>query len=114
MPQVDHIFPQSLLSKEKVKSPETGRMVMKYRAPERDQLANCMLLSRVENGAGGKANTPPDIWFANKKPEYLEKHLIPRDRSLWHLSRFEDFIAARKQLLLDRFRSLGVLPRSTT
>ncbi len=38
LPQVDHIFPQSLLSEQKVRNPE-GRMVMKYRAPERDELA---------------------------------------------------------------------------
>ena len=58
LPQVDHIFPQSLLSEQKMRNPETGRMVMKYRPPERDQLANCMLLSR-ENGAGGKTTRPP-------------------------------------------------------
>lgn len=112
LPQIDHIFPQSLLREEKVKNPDTGRMVMKYRASERDQLANCMLLSRDENGAGGKSDIPPDIWFADKPPEYLQRHLIPTDRSLWHLSKFEEFISARKQLLLSHFRSLGVLPRS--
>ena len=31
LPQVDHIFPQSLLREQKMVNPETGRMVMKYR-----------------------------------------------------------------------------------
>ncbi len=113
LPQIDHIFPQSLLSQQKVKNPETGRMVMKYRAPERDQLANCMLLSREENGAGGKTDTPPAEWFAKRlseDPQYLEKHLIPKDTTLWELDRFEDFIVARKKLLLEHFRVLKVLP----
>ncbi|OHC73573.1 MAG: hypothetical protein A3G18_07955 [Rhodospirillales bacterium RIFCSPLOWO2_12_FULL_58_28] len=110
LPQVDHIFPQSLLCVEKVKNPETGRMVMKYHAAERDQLANCMLLSREENGAGGKTDTPPAKWFAEKDDAYLGKHLIPRDKSLWELSRFEDFIVARQKLLCDHFRYLNVLP----
>jgi hypothetical protein len=117
LPQVDHIFPQSLLIQEKVRNPETGRMVMKYRASERDQLANCMLLSQEENGAGGKSDTPPAKWFAKRvaeDSEYLDKHLVPKDRTLWELDRFEDFIVARKKLLLEHFRALKVLPVSLT
>lgn len=34
---------------------------------------------------------------------YLNLHLIPKDRDLWTLDRFEDFIEARKQLILDKF-----------
>ena len=48
LPQVDHIFPQSRLKQVKIKSPETGRPVMKYRDAARNQLANCMLLTREE------------------------------------------------------------------
>jgi len=110
LPQVDHIFPQSLLREQKVENPETRRMVMRYRAPERDQLANCMLLSREENGAGGKTAIPPETWFADKSAAYLQKHLIPPDPALWRIDRFEDFIAARKVLLREHFRVLTVLP----
>jgi hypothetical protein len=113
LPQVDHIFPQSLLIQEKVKNPETSRMVMRYGAPERDQLANCMLLSQEENGAGGKTDTRPVEWFAKRvaeDPEYLDKHMIPKDKALWELDRFEDFIVARKKLLLVHYRALKVLP----
>jgi len=45
LPQVDHIFPQSVLKDVKVLNPETGRMVTKYREAQRNQLANSMLLS---------------------------------------------------------------------
>jgi hypothetical protein len=110
LPQVDHVFPQSLLRLERVLNPESGRMVMKYRAADRDQLANCMLLSREENGAGGKTDTPPAEWFADRPTGYLEKHLIPQDKDLWEPNRFEDFIATRKELLRDRFRLLKILP----
>ena len=54
MPQIDHIFPQSVLKRIKVTNPDTGRQVMKYTSDIRNQLANCMLLSREENGAGGE------------------------------------------------------------
>jgi hypothetical protein len=83
---------------------------MKYREGDRNQLANCMLLSREENGAGGKSDTPPVEWFAGKDDAYLEKHLIPRDRDLWQLDRYEDFIKARKSLLVEHFRKLRLLP----
>ncbi|MBI3684385.1 MAG: HNH endonuclease, partial [Acidobacteria bacterium] len=109
LPQVDHIFPQSALKRVKVENPKTGRKdVMKYRDAERNQLANCMLLSREENGAGGKGDTSPEDWFRDKSEDYLQRHLIPDDPPLWRLERFEDFIAARKKLIRERFSYLLV------
>jgi uncharacterized protein with ParB-like and HNH nuclease domain len=108
LPQIDHIFPRSRLEQVKIVNPETGRQVMKYRDNARNQLANCMLLSRQENGAGGKGDTPPDDWFVGKNKDYLEMHLIPQDSSLWSMDRYEDFIEARKKLILGRFKDLLV------
>ena len=112
MPQIDHIFPQSLLKKVKVTNPETRRKVMKYTSKIRDQLANCMLLSREENGAGGKGDISPEEWFEGKEAGYLKKHLIPEDRDLWKIERFEDFIEERKKLIRGRFRALLASPSS--
>lgn len=107
LPQVDHIFPQSLLRTVKVVNPENGRMsLMRYKEAARNQLANCMLLTQQENGAGGKTDIPPEEWFADKPQEYLEMHLIPQDPALWKLDRYEDFLAARKALILGKFTNL--------
>ncbi len=107
LPQVDHIFPQSVLRKVKTLNPRTGRNdLMKYKEGERNQLANCMLLTQQENGAGGKSDTLPEIWFADKDESYLEMHMIPRDRNLWKIDRFEEFITARQRIVLERFRHL--------
>jgi hypothetical protein len=110
LPQIDHIFPQSVLKDTKVLNPETNRMVMKYDAGKRNQLANCMLLSLEENGAGGKGDMLPEEWFpkriAEVGPEYLKMHLIPPDPALWKLDRFEDFIYERQKLIQDRFKTL--------
>jgi hypothetical protein len=106
LPQVDHVFPTSLLRKEKYPSPDTGRLVMKYKDEDRNQLANCMLLTRDENGAGGKSDIPPSIWFANKSSDYLDKHLIPNDPALWEIENFDRFIDARKELIRNRFAAL--------
>jgi hypothetical protein len=103
-PQIDHIFPQTLLRKVKVANPETGKMnLRKYREADRNQLANCMLLTAVENGAGGKSDIPPEQWFADKSEAYLDMHLIPKDPALWKLEKFEEFIAARKMLIRSKF-----------
>jgi len=67
-----------------------------------------MLLSREENGAGGKADILPHEWFSNKDDDYLEKHMIPRNPQLWRLEKFEEFIAARKKLIKESFRELLV------
>jgi len=83
---------------------------MRYREGDRNQLANCMLLTAKENGAGGKSDTPPDEWFVGPRAEesYLEMHLIPNDPSLWKLERFDDFIVERKKLIVEKFRTLIV------
>jgi hypothetical protein len=102
-PQVDHIFPQSKLKQVKVANPSTGRMdILKYKWWERDQLANCMLLTAMENGAGGKCDTLPDVWFADKDEKYLDRHLVPRNRELWKLANFERFVEARKALIVEK------------
>jgi hypothetical protein len=96
------------LRKVKMANPETGKMnLTRYKTNERDQLANCMLLTAAENGGGGKSDTPPDEWFVGerKSEEYLEKHLIPKDPALWKLDRFDDFLVARKKLILNKFKS---------
>jgi hypothetical protein len=114
LPQVDHIFPQSALKKVKIENPKTRRRdLMKYREADRNQLANCMLLSREENGAGGKSDTLPEDWFKGKDESYLEKHLIPQDPSLWKLDRFDDFIDERKNLIRERFKSLLITTTGT-
>lgn len=116
LPQVDHIFPQSLLRKVKKVNPSTGRSdMLRYREGERSQLANCMLLTAEENGAGGKGDTPPEQWFVGKRADekYLDMHLIPKDPSIWKLDRFPDFIEARKALIRRKFEHLLVQTSAT-
>jgi len=114
LPQVDHVFPQSALKRVKAPNPNTGAMnIMKYREGDRNQLANCMLLTAAENGAGGKSDIPPDEWFKDKEPAYLDRHLIPPDPALWKLDRFEDFITERKKLIKAKFAYLLSAPAAS-
>lgn len=114
LPQIDHVFPQSALKKVKAPNPNTGKMnVMKYREGDRNQLANCMLLTAAENGAGGKGDTPPEEWFKDKDAAYLDRHLIPPDPALWKLDCFDDFIAERKKLIKAKFAYLLSVPAAS-
>lgn len=110
-PQVDHIFPQSRLKAIKDANPDTGkRNLLRYRAEERDQIANCMLLTAEENGPGGKGAKPPVEWFdvarfgsREAQQRYFRLHLIPDDPELWKLENYTRFIEARKVLIQDKF-----------
>ena len=106
LPQVDHIFPQSILKSIKITNPTTGRSKMKYGDAERNQIANCMLLTASENGAGRKGDTPPETWFVGKDDAYLDMHLIPHNKELWKIENYEKFVQERKKLLIDNFNML--------
>jgi uncharacterized protein with ParB-like and HNH nuclease domain len=104
LPQIDHIFPQSELKKIKdVNQEPGGKDSRKYSKKEINQIANLMLLTAQENGAGGKSNKTPEEWFLDKNDEYLDLHLIPKDKELWKIEKFEQFIEWRKKLIVDKF-----------
>ena len=110
-PQIDHIFPQSLLKSIKVINAE-GKKISKYKKIDIDQLANIMLLTAFENGGSGKSDTPPDEYFSlmiSKDANFLEKHCIPTDPNLWHEKNFNLFIEERKNLILNKFRNIGLI-----
>lgn len=116
-PQVDHIFAQSLLKRVKDINPETNRSILRYRAEQRDQIANCMLLTQAENGFSGKCDKTPEEWFsplrfstAEAHKQYLDLHLIPNEPSLWKLESFDAFVEARKELIKEKF---GYMLRNT-
>ncbi len=106
LPQVDHIFPQSLLKQVKYLNHNTGKEISRYKPAIINQIANCMLLTAQENGAGGKTDTSPELWFENKSSDYLNKHLIPQDKNLWKLENYDDFIAARKLMIVNKFNNM--------
>lgn len=103
-PQIDHIFPQSALKSLKTINPSTGvKNILKYKREDRDQIANCMLLTQKENGAGGKKDIIPEEWFKDKDDHYLDMHLIPKNKELWKLENYEKFIDERKELIAKKF-----------
>lgn len=104
-PQADHIFPQSLLKKKMVTG-ENGKSRRRYLKADIDQIANLMLLTADENGAGGKGDMTPEEWLRDKDDEYLEMHLIPNNPILWNVDSYPAFIEERKKLILEKFKPL--------
>lgn len=107
LPQQDHIFPQWVLKEEKQINPVTGRWGRKYDKNARDQIANLALLTTKENGFTGKSGQLPDKWLPEQikqDPTFLARHLIPNDPELWKLENYQDFVAARRKLILEKFK----------
>lgn len=107
LPQQDHIFPQSALKEEKHFNEKTSRWGRKYDKNTRDQIANLALLTAKENGFTGKSGQLPEHWLPEevaKDPQFLERHLIPKDPELWKLDNYPKFIEARRKLILEKFK----------
>jgi hypothetical protein len=86
--QVHHIFPKALLY-------EAG-----YGRNQVNAVANFCFLTQDANLTIGTRQ--PEDYFAEVKerhPGALASQWIPDDRSLWHIDRYPDFLAARRELL---------------
>jgi len=93
--QVHHIFPKALLKRAGVPR------------KDRDEIANLAFLAARPNRK--IAARAPDLYLAEiaeRHPERLEAQAIPLERNLWKLDRFEDFLAARRELLARAVNSL--------
>ena len=86
---IDHIIPKALLKSRDLK--------------DVNQLANLTVLSEADNKSKGKKTLVE--WLREFDEDTLkahcERHAIPFDKSLWVPERFDDFIAARKKLIVS-------------
>ena len=71
---IDHLFAQDNFKNSRLKE-------------FRDDFGNLALVIGNENS--GKKNLPLDKWLATRSPEYLKRHLIPVDQSLWHIEQYQ-------------------------
>ena len=84
-----HIFPSAYLRNNGISN--------RY---QRNALANFTWLTKPCNRE--ISATPPEEYFPrynDKYPGVLEKHWIPMDSSLWKVENYQDFLAARRELL---------------
>ena len=90
----DHIHPRALLEKAKVSQLKIN------------SIGNLQLIDSQSNR--GKSDKELSDWI-NKdvlnKREYISRHLIPEDESLWTSDRFNGFLRARLRLIADKIKS---------
>lgn len=105
----DHIFPTKMLKAHGYGQDDTGRYVLAQ------EISNRMILTQVANRS--KSDTEPSIYLTaarDKFPSAMDKQCIPEDESLWHVERFEEFLAARRKMISDTLNdyidSLGTTP----
>ena len=89
---VDHIFSRNKLSFSALNRP--GEIGLYWR---RDAIENLCLLTESENESKGSRDL--DDWLSTRDDAFLDRHLIPRDRNLWKIEAFGDFIKSRRELL---------------
>lgn len=94
---IDHIHPRSRLKKAGIDESKIN------------SFGNLQLLDIKDNRNGKRAKEFGD-WIKigvldETRPQYLKKHLIPEDTSLWYSDRFDDFLSARLQLIVDKIKS---------
>jgi hypothetical protein len=96
----DHIFPYSVLK-------DMGYGINNRRKYSLAQgITNRAILTEVANR--GKATKLPENYLAeveNKFPQALKLQCIPRDRELWKLENYENFLEARRCLLAEELNA---------
>ena len=87
---VDHIQPKEKLA-------EKG-----YSDEQINCIANLELLNAVENSK--KNDILLNVWLRQieNQQEYISKHLIPEDSTIWVISKFPSFLNARKKLIVEK------------
>jgi Protein of unknown function DUF262 len=98
----DHLFAQSLFKPAELM--QNGRAEW---ISQKDRLGNlCLLLARENIG---KQDKSLEDWLLSREPEFLRRHLIPEDKTLWKFENFPKFLEEREKLIKKRIISvLGV------
>ena len=93
---IDHIMPEHILKQKN------------YKDTDINNIKNFQLLD-YETNRGVKNGKPFAEWVNNPdyvkdKNEYIKRHLIPKDETLWNEDKFLEFSKARGNLILDKIK----------
>ncbi len=101
---VDHVFPQTLMHKPKLKALRLDDQAIEALQDQRDLLPNLQLLEGPQNI--GKSGQDPATWSSTEFPDqtklgnYLSRNALPGSLPAT-AEHFADFFIARRQLLAD-------------
>lgn len=94
---IDHIMPLSILESKG------------YDWSKINSIRNYQLLDFGTN-RGQKNSKPFSVWISNSrfvenKVAFVQKHLIPNDENIWAEEKFEEFIEARADLIIEKIKN---------
>ena len=99
----DHIFPDTEFGVKKLKKRGyDGEKIKRYLAVCNTVL-NLELLTDTDNLS--KSSLPFDLWIVSRDDGFKKRHLIP-ERESYDLDDFENFIEARKKLLVKQLKTI--------
>ncbi len=91
-PHKDHIFPESLLEQKK------------YASELINNIGNLQFLTATENES--KNNTSFENWIENLDTQFTEKSFIPKNKGLWKIEKYEEFIEERRIIMFKRLKDI--------
>lgn len=107
----DHIFPYAALKA------NGYDLTDRFKYALAQEITNRAILASVENRNKSDSSAKNYLTNANSKyPSALEKQCIPNNPELWELNRFEEFLAARRNILANELNKFlaDITSMSTT
>jgi hypothetical protein len=101
---IDHIIPRSLADPKALLAAGLSAQEIVGIADSVNRLGNLQLLLGRENLE--KSNIPFARWIQTRDDEFLDRHLIPKNRALWSVTELPRFVEAREELIRQRLRGL--------
>lgn len=102
---IDHIIPQAHTSKDAFIREGFIHSEASELSALAQQIGNLQFLLPRENQE--KSDSPFSHWMETRDEEFLDKHCIPKDRSLWQVSKLDRFVAEREKLIETRIRKIS-------
>ncbi len=90
-PHVDHIFPEAILKNQ-------------YGDDAINNIGNLQILSSTENESKNKA--PFEKWIKNLDESFLKKSFIPKNKDLWTLEKYYNFLEERRGILFAKLNEV--------
>jgi hypothetical protein len=94
---IDHIIPRSLANRQTLMGMNLQEARIVSILESADRIGNLELLLGRDNLE--KNNTPFAHWIETRDSDFLRRHLIPEDRTLWTVERLPEFVSAREALI---------------
>jgi uncharacterized protein with ParB-like and HNH nuclease domain len=99
---IDHIIPQASMDRKNLEQLGLRADEISDIQEAGQRLGNLQLMLSRENSE--KSDTPFSHWIETRDQDFLRRHALPEDRSLWNVRSLPDFVRAREKLIAARIR----------